>query len=276
MDRSALAARSALGKFILNAVQVMWIYLLGPFVALLPRHWRDALPFTASIRWRSATIVSGIVESILALVALMNWYWYSMSTSLSHLADLALTGKTATGTTDHHLGFAALLVWSTHPLTWLISFFGIEGMVRTCGALTDSVLGVFPLYLVDKVFAILSQRKEPEALGAPKFAQSNFSSYVGTMREKVVTARLSQVADEHCVIKCEAEEFLEIRACRAKPEWTPPRVVRYQDRYYRLEESFRKSGARPFIYKLRRLAAGVPGRTVLLYSPEEEPVIASR
>jgi hypothetical protein len=96
------------------------------------------------------------------------------------------------------------------------------------------------------------------------------------MRDKVVTARLSQVADEHCVIKSEAEEFLEIRACRAKLDWTPPRVVRYQDRYYRLEEFVRKSGARPFIYKLRRLAAGVPGRTVLLYSPEEEPVIASR
>lgn len=276
MVRSALSTRSPKDNFIVCVGQDMWIYLLGPLVAILPRHWRDALPFTASIRWRSATIVSGIVESILALAALMNWYWYSMSTSLSHLADLALTGKTATGTTDHHLAFAALLVWSTHPLTWSISFFGIEGMVRTCAALTDSALGVFPLYLVDKIFAILSQRKEPEALGAPKFAQGNISSYVGTMRDKVVTARLSQVADEHCVIKSEAEEFLEIRACRAKPEWTPPRVVRYQDRYYRLEEFVRKSGARPFIYKLRRLAAGVPGRTVLLYSPEEEPVIASR
>jgi hypothetical protein len=96
------------------------------------------------------------------------------------------------------------------------------------------------------------------------------------LRDKVVTARISQVADEICVAKNDSEEFLEIRACRAKPEWTPPRVVRYQDRYYRLEDSSRTSGPRPFVYKLRRLAAGVPGRTVLIYSPAEEPVKASR
>ena len=91
-----------------------------------------------------------------------------------------------------------------------------------------------------------------------------------------MTARLSPVPDELCVVRNTSEEILEIRASRPKPDWTPPRVVRYEDRYYRLEESARGSGPRPFVYKLRRLAAGVPGRTVLTYSPEEAPILVSR
>jgi hypothetical protein len=265
-----------LSLYIINVGQDMWIYLLGPFLSLLPTRWRKALPFYQAVHWRSAAILSGLAESSIALVALMYWYWYSMSTSLSHLADLALDGKTAPGTTDHHLAFAALLIWSTHPLTWGTAFFGIEGMVRLCGALTDTVLGVFPLYLVEKFYSRIIRGGEPEPPYAEKFSQSHVTSYVGALRDKVVTTRISQVADEICVAKNDSEEFLEIRASRAKPEWTPPRVVRYQDRYYRLEESSRSSGSRPFVYKLRRLAAGVPGRTVLVYSPAEEPVKASR
>jgi len=254
----------------------MWIYLLGPFLSLLPARWRKALPFCQSVHWRSAAILSGLAESILALVALMYWYWYSMSTSLSHLADLALDGKTAPGTTDHHLAFAALLVWSTHPLTWGIAFFGIEGAARLCAAFTDTVLGVFPLYLVEKIYSMIFRRGAPQPAGAVEFSRSHVSSYVGTVKDKVLSARLAQLPDELRVAKNDSEEFLEIRAWCAKPEWTPPRTVRYEDRYYRLEESSRCSSPRTFIYKLRRVTAGVPGRTVLIYSPDEAPVTASR
>jgi hypothetical protein len=96
------------------------------------------------------------------------------------------------------------------------------------------------------------------------------------MKEKVVSAKLSQVPDELCVSKNASDEILEIRAWSAKPDWTPPRVVRYEDRYYRLEDCGRGSSPRPFVYKLRRLSAGIPGRTVLTYSPDEAPILASR
>jgi len=254
----------------------MWIYLLGPFLSLLPARWRKALPFSQSVHWRSAAILSGLAESVIALGALIYWYSYSVSTWVSRALDLALSGKTAPGVTDHAVGFAALLVWSTHPLTWGIVFFGIEGMVRLCGAFTDTVLGIFPLYLVEKIYSKIFRSGELEAPYAVKFSQSHVSSYVGALRDKVSTAKLSQVPDELCVVRNDSEEFLEIRASQAKPDWTPPRVVRYQDRYYRLEESSRSSGPRPFVYKLRRLAAGVPGRSVLIYSPAEEPIKAIR
>jgi hypothetical protein len=254
----------------------MWIYLLGPFLSLLPRRWRKALPFYDAVHWRSAAILSGLAESVMALGGLMYWYSYSVTTWVSRALDNVLGKNAPTTITDHDIGFAALLIWATHPLTWAIAFFGIEGMARLCAALTDTVLGVFPFYVLEKIYSKIFRNGEAEPAGAVTFSQNHVSSYVGTMREKVASARLSQVPDEHCVLKNTAEEILEIRAWRAKPDWNPPRVVRYEDRYYRLEDCARGSGPRPFVYKLRRLAAGVPSRTVLIYSPDEAPILASR
>ena len=73
--------------------------------------------------------------------------------------------------------------------------------------------------------------------------------------------------------KSGGEEILEILSSRRKQEWTPPRVVRYEQSYYRLESSGKVGGPRPFRYMLRRLSVGVPGRSVLLYSPMEVDVV---
>jgi hypothetical protein len=254
----------------------MWIYLLGPFLALLPRHWRKALPFHEAVPWRAAGIISGLAESIVALVALMYWYSYSVTTWVSRALDNALSKSAPTGITDHEVGFAALLIWATHPLTWAICYVGMEGAVRLCAPFTDTVLGIFPLYLVDKIYAKATGRKEAVPPSTPKFEQSHVSSYIGTVREKVVAARQPPVPDELCTTRNDREELLEIRCCRAKPDWEPPRVVRYEDRYYSLQESVRGPAPRSYVYRLRRLAAGVPSRTLLIYSPEEEPVIARR
>jgi hypothetical protein len=268
--------RKVLGSFIIIAGHDMWIFLLGPFLALLPHRWRKALPFYQGVLWHSAAILSGLAESAIAIAGLMYWYSYSMTAWVSHALDDVLNKNSATGITDHEIGFAALVVWATHPLTWVIVFFCIEGAWRLSASFTDTVLGVFPLYLLEKIYSKIFRRGAPEPAGTVKFSQGHVSSYVGTMKEKVLTATLSQVPDELCVAKNSSEEFLEIRSCRPKADWTPPRVVRYEDRYYRLEDCARMSGPRPFVYKLRRLAAGVPGRTVLIYSPDEAPVSASR
>jgi hypothetical protein len=256
--------------------QNMWIFLLGPLLSLLPKRWRKALPFRDAVHWRSAAILSGLAESVIALAGLMYWYSYSATTWVSRALDNVLGKNAPTTITDHDIGFAALVVWATHPLTWAIAFVGIEGMARLCAAFTDTVLGVFPLYLLEKIYSKIFRRGAPQPASAVNFSRSHVASYVDTVKEKVLTARLSQVPDELHVAKNDSEEILEIRAWCAKPDWTPPRVVRYDDRYYRLEESSRGSAPRPYVYKLRRLAAGVPGRTVLTYSPDEAPILASR
>jgi|SRR5271170_5123665 len=253
----------------------MLIYLLGPFLALLPRRWRKALPFYDAVRWRSAAILSALAESVVALAALMYWYSYSVTTWVSRGLDHVLSQNAQTTITDHEIGFAALVLWATHPLTWAIAFAGVEGVVRLCASFSDTALGLFPLYLVETIYSKIFRRGTPEPASAVKFSQSHVSSYVRTIKEKVMAASLTQVPDELCVVNNQEEELLEIRAWHAKPDWTPPRIVRFGDRYYRLEECAKGSGPRPFIYKLRKLSKGVPGRTVLTYSPEEDPVIAS-
>jgi len=241
-------------------------YLLGPLLALLPRTWRKGLPFGSALEWRRATVLSGFGEAVLALVALMYWYSYFMALMVSNGLDTALSGKLGPGVTDQQIGGTALVIWATHPLTWLIAYAGVEGSVRLVGAaFTETNLGIFPLFLLDKIIGKLSGRKE-----------GNFSSYVGAIREKTIYKRLPHVPDELFFSGNGPDEFLEIRASQKKTDWNPPRTVRYQDRFYRLEANSSGMPPRPFHYTLRKLSAGVMGRTVLIYSPEEEPVLSKK
>ena len=89
------------------------------------------------------------------------------------------------------------------------------------------------------------------------------------MKERLLESRAKDVADELSYQKKGEEEYLEIRASRKKEEWVAPKVVRVDEVYYRLEETGLGRGARPFWYRLRRLAAGVPGRNVIFYSSPE-------
>jgi len=96
-------------------------------------------------------------------------------------------------------------------------------------------------------------------------------SLLATVKGKVQAAGLAELPDE---LTCPGpgESLLEIRSCRPKGEWIPPRVVRIGERYYRLEKVSEGPRPRPFVFYLRRLEAGVPGRTVIVYHrPGEDP-----
>jgi len=252
-------------------------YLLGPLLALFPRTLRKLLPAGSAVDWRKATVLSGFAEAVIALIALMYWYSYYMTLLVSNGLDSALAGKMPTGVTDHDIGFTALVIWATHPLTLAIAFGGIEGAVRlVSAAFAETNLGILPLFLLDKIIGKFSGHSERSATKAAGYSEGNISSYVGAIREKAIYKRLPQVPDELFLSGSAPDEFLEIRASRRKADWNPPRTVRYQNTFYRLEASSNGMPPRPFRYTLRKLAAGVMGRTVLVYSPEEEPVLARK
>jgi hypothetical protein len=250
----------------------MWTYLFGPLFAIFPFPWRMSLPFAKKVQWERATAISGFIEMVLALVALMYWYSNAMSAWVGNGVSVALSGKMGSEVRLQDIGGAALIVWWMHPVTWLLGYFGFEGFVRLCsGAFGDNSCGILPLFLADKiVFSPFRRRKHeaPETGG-------HVSSVAGAVRDRMREARLREVPDELCFTKCESGEMLEIRASRRKQDWTPPRTVRYLDGYYRLEAGSSAGGARPFRYQLRRLAAGVPGRTVILYSPADAVIRSS-
>ncbi len=125
------------------------------------------------------------------------------------------------------------MIWATHPLTWLIAYAGVEGSVRFLGAaFTETDLGILPLFLLDKIIGKFSGRSEPSLAKAAGYSQANFSSFFGAIREKALVKGLP---DELCFSGSVPDELLEIRACRRKADWNPPRTVRFQDSYYRLE-----------------------------------------
>ena len=74
--------------------------------------------------------------------------------------------------TEQEIGFTALVIWATQPLTWVIAFAAIEGAVRLVGAaFTETNLGTFPLFLFGKIFARLSGQSEPSAARAAGYAE---------------------------------------------------------------------------------------------------------
>src|SRR5258707_3612880 len=245
----------------------MWAYILGPFLSLLPKRWRKSFLFDLSIQCARAATSRGLAEFAAGGIALMYWYSYSVTTWVGRALDLALEGKLGNRVTDHAIGFTALLIWVTHPLTWSLAYLFAEGAARFWGAaFSDSILGTLPLFLLDKMLVKIFLRRAPETanqLGVPR----GDSSFLGAIRERILIARLPVVSDELFFRRSATEELLEIHACRRKEDWVPPRVVRYQNDYYRLEACSRATGPRPFRYTLRRLPRGVPGRTVLVYAP---------
>ena len=255
----------------------MFTFLLGPFLAALPRRWRQSLPMQKRIEWRTASILSGFGELLLGIIAYMFWYSYSMNTWVSRGLDAALAGRMDPRVTDHDITIMSLFIFATSPLTWMILYVGLEGSVRLLGAaFSESYLGILPLFVADKIFLKITGQSGPGIAQAAGYTETNVSSYVGAIREKARVMRTAIIPDELCVTREGADEFLEIRACRNKPDWTPPRTVKYQDTFYRLEEASTGIGQRPFRYRLRRLPAGVMSRTVLVYTPEQEPVLSEK
>ena len=250
-------------------------FLLGPFLALLPKRWRCSLPLPPSADWRVAFILSGLAEFLAAVAAMLYWYSYSVTTWISRGLDLA--GKAGPGVNEQELGFMAIFIFATHPLTWLIAYGAVEGSVRlVAAAFAESHLGILPLFVLDKIFLKTTGQSGPSAAEQGGYKEGNLSSYVEAIREKVRGLGTAGIPDELCVSTEGAEEFLEIRASRRKPDWTPPRTVKYRDTFYRLEDSSMGSAPRPYRYRLRRLSAGVMSRTVLVYTPEQEPVVSKK
>jgi hypothetical protein len=89
------------------------------------------------------------------------------------------------------------------------------------------------------------------------------------LRQKWYARRAPLVADEVRATISRDAAGLEVRSCRPKPEWTRGRLVRYDGGYYRMESSRVDAGPRPFVFTLLKLPAGVPGRSVVLYAPDE-------
>lgn len=247
----------------------MWNYLLGPILAFLPKRWRKAPSFLRSAAWGTAAMVSGLAEFFGAIIGLAYWYMYAMTNWVNHAVGYALSGKFHQTVTVQEIGAVALSVWVTHPLTLLLGYFMAEGAVRFSAVFSGEALGTLPLFLCDKILLGLFRHRDAEDSRGRESAPGNAHSFFSAIHERVLSSMTAEVGDEICRRTDESGETLQICASRQKKEWNPPRVIRFEGVYYRLESCSAGAGARPFRYRLRRLAVGVPGRTVLIYDPPD-------
>src|SRR5207302_7148078 len=88
--------------------------------------------------------------------------------------DAALAGKAGPGVSDQEVGFMAMFIFATHPLTWLILYFAVEGSVRLVGAaFTESDLGILPLFVLDKIFLKIAGQSSPSAAQEGGYTETN-------------------------------------------------------------------------------------------------------
>jgi hypothetical protein len=242
--------------------------LVGILLSPLPRRWRAPDLLEYKIPWQRCAILSGIMEILLGLLALIYWYSHSVTSWAAAALDSALKNGAGSGYDPHVRGLTAVVIWWIHPLTWLIFSFFIEGMVRLVAAVsTEQVLPLWPLALTDWIHGIATRRpREGDALHTPP-AREQLRCAIHFAKEALQNARNPEVADELVESRDGPDLVIEIHSSRRKRDWEPPRIVRIADQYYRLEFAAEGKRPRPFIYSLRRLPAGVPGRNVLVYVP---------
>jgi len=100
--------------------------------------------------WERAAILSGLLEALLSLFALVAWYSHSVTTWAGNALDSALRGGPEAAVPGQAIGFSALVLWCLHPWTWLIAFFVAEGLVRMLAAVsTEETRGLAALALAD-------------------------------------------------------------------------------------------------------------------------------
>jgi len=88
-------------------------------------------------------------------------------------------------------------------------------------------------------------------------------------RRRAWTWRHPAVSDVVTVDDARVEWQLKIESSRAKKDWDVGRMILMGERFYKIESRTQIEGARPFIYLLRSLPAGVPSLRVLRYPSNE-------
>jgi len=227
--------------------------VLGPVFSLLPERWRKALFGDAPINWPRAALISGVLEGVLCLIALIVWYLYFIQVAAGVQAEVTakamLTRDTPQGATgvgmSYAMGLAALTAFALHPLSWALFYFWLEGLLRACAAgLTQEVAGTLPLVLVDRTMAALGRR--------------------------AYEVRVPLVADEVTRGDGKSSWDLKVASCRPKPTWKYPLTISYDGEFFQVvgESAGGATRARPHVYLLRRPPEGEAYKGVDPYNPQ--------
>ncbi len=220
-------------------------YFLGPVYASLPKRWRYVEHHGSARFLARCAMLSGVVESVLALFVMRYWYMSFFNLIGTAYGNAVVNGNEnpVTKIAPEIIGGAGILVFALHPITWLILYFFVEGIMRlTAAVITGETYGILPLCAADFVYRRAIRRHPgPE---------------------------LPLVSDE--VLPGGATCDLKIASCRKHPDWNYPFTIRYQRGFFQvIAAEFGKAGPRPYVYSLRRLPPGEIARGLREYHPDD-------
>ncbi|MFZ0213647.1 MAG: hypothetical protein WBE20_13800 [Candidatus Acidiferrales bacterium] len=217
--------------------------LLAPILVLMPPDWRRGLQSADSINWRRAAVISGLVQAIVALSAYIAWYYHATGHWAHQAIHAAVQAHPDLNVGSGTVGSLTFVVIALHPLTWILWYFSIEGILRTINARANvETPGTLPLRLIDR---------------GMRFAKYGEWSAQHRVKDEVTCG--------------EGNGDLKISSGQPKRHWKYPLTIRYQGEFFQVhgEEHVAAVSERPHIYLLRRLPANEIIRGLENYDTEE-------
>jgi len=220
-------------------------YVLGPFLALVPERWRKQWFEELPIQWSQAALLSGLLEAVGFLIALVWWYFHFTGAFAGEQAKDMVAKDILPGGTQQ-LGFGAVnLIWfAIQPITLVLEFFAAEGVVRALAALSSGeTFGTAPLAI--------------------------FSALIADYQRRAYERRVPLVPDLVTRSIGQHPWDLKVQSCRPKPEWKFPKTLTYENQFYQVMKEVPPAGsaARPHVYFLRVSPPGVAFRGFEDYDP---------
>ena len=218
-------------------------HFFSPFYVLLPKRWRASARYGSETHLALAALISGLGEATLALIVLAFWYMLFLGMFNGVYVAGVLGHYKLSGTPTETVGVAGFIYLAINPITWVIAYFGLEGIFRATAAFTTGeTVGTLPLYAMEFLWRVARpKRKVPE---------------------------LPLVPDE--ITPGNAGCDLQIASCRQREGWKYPYTLRYGGAYFQvIDEQYITVGPRPHIYRLRRLPPGEIARGLHAYDPTD-------
>ena len=226
----------------------MLTFLAGIVLSLLPERYRRWWEPASTLHFQRAAFVSGVVQLLVCFVLFIVRYLDFFVRRVQELGGAVIEAghetALASDTLQFGMGTTATLEYLIQPLTLLLIYWMVEGLVRLgAAALTDEILPLLPLYLVAWAQERAEKRRAEKALGP-------------------------RVADT--VERGEGKDYeLRISSCRRKPSWDRLMTVGFEEEFYEVVKEETGRPPRPFIYLLRKIPPGKVIRGLHHYDPNE-------
>jgi hypothetical protein len=218
-------------------------FVIGIMAAFFPERYRSR--FAWGFASAQAAVTCGALQLLACVGLLIYRYLVFANQRLMGVSTHAMQGAAESGgeTAVMGMGIFVLAEYLIHPLTLLLLYFAVEGLVRASAALiTGEVVPTLPLQLIALAHGKAAAVHRERELGPP-------------------------VAD---LVQPGSGDFaLVIASCRPKT-WNRMSTICYKDRFYELVREEAAQPPRRWVYVLRKRPEGKVVRgEIYHYTPEE-------